>query len=321
MPTQRDTRVRSKDGTYPWWRPYPKKIKLGVAYNVFDGEELLEASIKSIRNCVDYICVVYQETSNFGMKCSDTLMASLTALHAQGLADELVLYTPRSFSFSEKKKLISSKATGLDLGGATPATISDTFFNELTKREIGRNACEKRGCTHFMPMDTDEFYHEKDLSKVKLLVQNRGYECVLAKMRYFFKFPECELLPLDETNYVSVLFEIKPQMPFRLSVPDPYMIDPTRKLENCRLLYVCPREELVMYHYSFVRKSIESKLMNVSNRNNYIKTQEFIRKFHSWTPSDAPIHPHPYFSKLYQKVAIVDNFFDIGFNNFTPGTT
>ena len=88
---------------------------------------------KSIRNCVDYICVVYQETSNFGMKCSDTLMASLTALHAQGLADELVLYTPRSFSFSEKKKLISSKATGLDLGGATPATISDTFFNELTK--------------------------------------------------------------------------------------------------------------------------------------------------------------------------------------------
>ena len=87
----------------------------------------------------------------------------------------------------------------------------------------------------------------------------------------FFKFPECELLPLDETNYVSVLFEIKPQMPFRLSVPYPYMIDPTRKLENCRLLYVCPREELVMYHYSFVRKSIESKLMNVSNRNNYIK--------------------------------------------------
>ena len=54
-------------------------------------------------------------------------------------------------------------------------------------------------------------------------------------------------------------------------------------------------------------------------QNNYIK-RKFIRKFHSWTPSDAPIHPHPYFSKLYQKVAIVDNYFDIGFV-FKPGTT
>ena len=41
-------------------------MKLGVAYNVFDGEELLEYSIKSIKAFVDFIVVVAQETSNYG---------------------------------------------------------------------------------------------------------------------------------------------------------------------------------------------------------------------------------------------------------------
>ena len=31
-----------------------------VAYNVYDGEELLLDSIRSIKSNVDYICVVYQ---------------------------------------------------------------------------------------------------------------------------------------------------------------------------------------------------------------------------------------------------------------------
>ena len=35
-------------------------MKLGAAYNVFDGEELLENSIVSIRPEVDYVVVVYQ---------------------------------------------------------------------------------------------------------------------------------------------------------------------------------------------------------------------------------------------------------------------
>ena len=40
-------------------------MNLGIAYNVFDGLELLEGSIKSVRNCVDYIVVVYSTISNF----------------------------------------------------------------------------------------------------------------------------------------------------------------------------------------------------------------------------------------------------------------
>ena len=307
--------AKSQDVNKPWWKPFPKKMKLGAAYNLFDGEELLEASILSIKQNVDYVCVVYQETSNFGIKCNESLLPCLFKLRNAGLIDELIPYIPKTFSLEEKKQLVSSRATGLDLGGATPETISDTFFNEMTKREMGRLACEKAACTHFMSMDTDEFYLTNELFNLKQLVQKRGYEGVLAKMRYFFKYPECELLPLDEENCVPVMYEIRKNLKFRLSVPYPFMIDPTRRLAECRLLYVCPRTDLVMYHYSFVRKSIESKVMNVSNRNNYNDVRQFLNKFKSWSPSKPLIHPHPYFKKLFQKTRIVKNFFNIECNS------
>lgn len=38
----------------------PSFVKVGAAYNVFDGVELLEASIRSIRPVVSYVVVVYQ---------------------------------------------------------------------------------------------------------------------------------------------------------------------------------------------------------------------------------------------------------------------
>lgn len=33
---------------------------------MFDGQELLEPSIRAIKSEVDYVCVVYQTVSNFG---------------------------------------------------------------------------------------------------------------------------------------------------------------------------------------------------------------------------------------------------------------
>lgn len=69
-------------------------MKLGVCYNcmfidisffevislVFDGEELLESSILSIRNVVDHICVVYQTKSNYNQPCNPHLESFLKYL-------------------------------------------------------------------------------------------------------------------------------------------------------------------------------------------------------------------------------------------------
>ena len=55
-------------------------MKLGVSYNIFDGEELLEGSIKQIKDQVDYISVVYQTISNFGNSCNEDLVNFLNKL-------------------------------------------------------------------------------------------------------------------------------------------------------------------------------------------------------------------------------------------------
>ena len=70
-------------------------MKLGISYNVFDGEELLEKSILCIRDQVDFISVVYQEKSNFGNQCDPNLLPLLTSLKEKGLVDELFEYKPK----------------------------------------------------------------------------------------------------------------------------------------------------------------------------------------------------------------------------------
>ena len=49
----------------------PNLYKWGVSYSIFDGIELLEHSIKSIRNSCDYINVVYSNISWYGNKTND----------------------------------------------------------------------------------------------------------------------------------------------------------------------------------------------------------------------------------------------------------
>lgn len=54
--------LRGEAGGEPW--------KLGACYNVFDGEELLEYSIRSVRPTVSYVVVVFQEGASAVSPCA-----------------------------------------------------------------------------------------------------------------------------------------------------------------------------------------------------------------------------------------------------------
>lgn len=58
--------------------------KWGVAYSVYDGEELLEASIRTIRPYVDYVIVVWQRVSWYGTPARDSLLPLLEELRGKG---------------------------------------------------------------------------------------------------------------------------------------------------------------------------------------------------------------------------------------------
>lgn len=69
-------------------------MKLGISYNLFDGEELLEKSILSIRENVDYISVVFQMVSNLGDICNPNIKNQLIELKSKGLINDFYLYIP-----------------------------------------------------------------------------------------------------------------------------------------------------------------------------------------------------------------------------------
>ena len=102
----------------------PGALRVGAAYNVFDGVELLEASIQSVRPVVSFVCVVFQRVSNFGAPAAPEDLEALRSLTARGVIDELVEYAPRTFTGDEKRHLVAPNATPADMGEASRSGVS-----------------------------------------------------------------------------------------------------------------------------------------------------------------------------------------------------
>jgi len=229
--------------------------KIGISYNLFDGEELLESSIKSIRNNVDYISVVYQTVSNFGNPCDEGLVPLLEKLKEEGLVDEIFEYVPKT-----------------NKGG---------HFNEMTKRNIGLYLSEGAGCDYHMAMDSDEFYTDEQFKYMKKTMEEGNYDSSACQMTTYYKEPIYRLEPKEE-YYVSLLFKIKRGREYMIGHPFPVLVDPTRRMEpgHCKIF---TREEVEMHHMSYVRKDIKRKVINSSAKGNFEDwIPEFLDYFSGW---------------------------------------
>lgn len=254
---------------------------LGASYNLFDGYELLEYSIKSIRNNVDYISVVYQKVSNFNNSCDNSLVPFLLDLKQQNLVDELFEYQP-------------------DLS-------QSPHFNEIKKRNIGLSLSRKNNCYHHISMDTDEFYLDEQFKYLKKTIKDNDYDSSACQMITYYKEPIYRLEPKEE-YYVPLIYKITEKEYVRRQ-KFPVLADSTRKIEpgNCRIF---TRSEIEMHHMSYVRKDIHSKLKNSSLSIYFNKdTNKLIDYFEQWKyPKKALIAGNP--SKFYSIVK-TSNVFNI----------
>jgi hypothetical protein len=229
-------------------------MRIGVSYNLFDGEELLESSIKSIRGNVDYISVVYQTTSNFGNPADEGLVPLLEKLKEEGLVDELFEYVPK-----------------INKGG---------HFNEMTKRNIGLYLSEGAGCTHHMAMDSDEFYTDEQFKYMKKTMEEGNFDSSACQMTTYYKEPIYRLDPKEE-YYVSLLFKIKRGREYMIGYPFTVLVDPTRRMEpgHCKIF---TREEVEMHHMSYVRKDLRKKLQNSSASPNFKNIDKIVDYYENW---------------------------------------
>jgi len=229
-------------------------MKLGVSYNIFDGEELLENSIKSIRKNVDYISVVYQEISNFGNPCNENLIPLINRLKNEGLVDEVFKYRPQP-----------------QRGG---------HFNEISKRNIGLFLSEGAKCTHHMAMDSDEFYTDEQFKFLKKEMIEGDYDSSCCQMVTYYKEPIYRLDP-HEDYYVSLIYKIKSGKQYVMGLPFPTLVDPTRRMESgkCKIF---TREEIEMHHMSYIRKDLKIKLTNSSSSPNFNNINKIVKHFNEW---------------------------------------
>ena len=230
-----------------------KNKKIGVSYNVFDGEELLPGSIECIGDIVDFVTVVYQEKSNIGNEHDIDIKRYLEELVEDGLIDTLIRYEP-------------------------DITIS-THANEILKRNIGLTEVRDNGCHYHINMDTDEYYKTDEFEKMCEVVINGGYNSSAYQMCSYFKDQFFQLSP-KETYYVNGLHKIEPDTKFLLNHPFPVLVDPTRRVntfENCKIFM---REDIEMHHMSHVRRNYHSKLVNSSASHVFTENMEFLLKQH-----------------------------------------
>lgn len=239
-------------------------MKLGVSYNLFDGEELLEYSIESIRKNTDYISVVVQEISNHGVKCSDGLLDHLEGLKKGKLIDEIHVYNPSFTDIPEQPS-----------------------YNETLKRNIGLNLSRNNNCTHHMSMDTDEFYNAAQFAYMKEKIEKENAETGFCQHCQYYK-DSIYILANKEQEYVPTIEKITPDTQYIFKKNSTVATDPTRQTNNSKHR-IFSREEVEMHHMSFVRKDIRKKLTNSSARRHFTTEQiEKVTKYYeNW------IYPQP----------------------------
>jgi hypothetical protein len=217
-------------------------MKLGVSYNVFDGVELLEYAIKSIRNCVDHVNVVYQVISNWGNPESFCIKDIVYDLKNKNLIDEVTLYNPKS------------------------AGKNNGHFNEVAKRNFGLNICKNVNCTHFMSLDVDEFFIEKQLVDIKNIIENEKIDSSSCKIVNYIKNPTWRFKYMDPTH-LPLIWKIYPDSKYVIEGALPCCKDPTRSFLNVGKYKFFDRDIIEMHHMDRVRKDLGLKYINSSAQN------------------------------------------------------
>jgi hypothetical protein len=218
-------------------------MKLGVSYNAFDDcIEHLEDSIKSIREAVEYVSVVYQKVSNYGQKGAPETLDLLKSLHKSGLIDECFMFEPH---------------------------LPIKNRNEVNKRNLGIKTCRDAKCTHFMTIDCDEYYRAEQLNRAKGIILDGDYDSSACQMQTYWKESWRYRLTPPEDYYVSLIFKMTEHLNFIYGLPEfGVLVDPSRRSGPGKQR-IFKRDEIEMHHMSYVRDNIRDKFESSSAKGNW----------------------------------------------------
>lgn len=235
---------------------------------MWDGSEFLPFLIPNLQRQVDQIIVVYSVHSNYG----------------EPLNQHLIKY--------DKTKYINWE----------PRLRRPASENETVKRNVGLKAAIESGATHILMCDVDEFYETEYFNAEKERVYSSGYSLVCG-LQCYFKLPTLTIgseptkVNFIAKVYLGIQFGGFKQ-PFAYEGKDA-RIDPTRRLNTSKVEW----SNIIMHHYSHVRKDYMRKINNSTAKNNLLKST-ILEDYMNAEPG--------YFCKYYQReLKEVENKFGI----------
>jgi hypothetical protein len=233
-------------------------MKLGVSYIVFDGVELLEHSIRQIRQHVEYISVIYQKVSWFGKTLPTEDFNVLKTLLKTGQINELIEFT----SF-------------LPLNSKERSAIPTAKRYETAKRQVGLNLCLRNRCTHYLCMDVDEFYDSSQFSKAKEQIIKYNYDVTAVRFINYVNIPTLH----RGYDSIRVPFICKISNSSKMSNKFFVKCDPTRGISgNTTKSHEFSSTDLTMHHMETVRKNLllkyESTTRGIMDRG---RTRELVK--------------------------------------------
>jgi hypothetical protein len=232
-------------------------MKLAACYTVFNGVELLEHAINSIKDHVDEIIIGYQTVSNYGNECKDIL----------DFMDRFPDYN--YFNYEPDLKV-------------------DAKTNEKRKHQGLIERARGLKCSHFFLSATDHFYKEDEILYAINVVLTTGVKTTYSKMITYFKEPTLRLEPL-ETYYMPFICSTS----VNIGSLSPVLVDPACSFKPFSPYYVFKEYEVLMHHFSWIRKDIRNKLENAAAKVNWLdKIEDFIERYNNFKLGDKfPYYP------------------------------
>jgi hypothetical protein len=239
-------------------------MSMAFIYNIFDGCELLEASLTNAKNNnVDTNIVVYQEISYYGNKIVDYDI------------NEVIHYL-------EKKKLIDKSIK------YTPSKICSNSYQakqmESLKYTIGLSYVKEQKIDYFAPRAADEFFIREEFIDAVNFMMNENYLRLFCSIKTYSDIDKQDIKPTDSVNSVVL---------YKTIYPDDLILG---KFEECYGRYIGKNytkpkwlidnvvgygvlrdyfsKTLYMHHYRLTRLNLITKIQNSSIQNkNFLKSQ------------------------------------------------
>ena len=252
-------------------------MKLASLYTVWNALELLEGSIDQIYNDTDLIVIGWQKKSHYGV-FSTEVEAFCIQLKKKYKKVKLVEFIPQRGNAKQQER---------------------SKINQMIK------FAQRESCTHFFLSATDHYYVPSQFVIAK--EKAKQYDVTASKMYTYFKDPSWRLQPI-ETYYMPFICKLRVNQTHSANTRGKWnvYVDPALCILPNDSFYEFKEEELMMHHYSFIRKDIEGKLRIAAAKGIFAKKIDSIIEDYKAFNGTGKI---PYYSD--HTIKVVKNYFNI----------